>query len=334
MNDKPLDILVTDDDEAVRVALTEILLLSGYAVHPAADGQEALRILHTEKIDLLITDLMMPGMSGVELVEQAAQVYPHLPSIILSAFGTIERARDSLRRGAVDFLTKPVSSAELIIAVERNLERRQLEAEKLSRATAEARAEILFSAIRALAAAIDLRDPYTAGHSQRVEQIADRLAPAAAVPESERYVLRLAGAMHDIGKIGIRDAVLRKPGPLSEAERAEVRLHPQRGSEIINNIAELGQVATIIRHHHENIDGSGYPDGLRGEAIPYLARILAVADAYEALTADRSYRKALPAAGAFAILRAEAGHRYDPAIVDILVDLVERGELDLDGEPE
>ncbi len=322
MNDKLLDILVCDDDNTVRLALTEILLLSGYAVHPASDGEEALDILRTRKVDLVITDLMMPGMSGVELVEQAAQVYPHLPFIVLSAYGTTERARESLQRGAVDFLTKPVSHSELIIAVERNLERQELEAKRLRDATG----EILFSTIQALAASIDLKDPYTAGHSKRVAAIADRMAVAAGISEEDRYTLRLAGEMHDIGKMGVPDAVLRKPGRLEPHEWDEMRRHPHNGSEVLNTIKELAHVATVIRHHHENVDGSGYPDGLQGDAIPYLARILAVADAYEAMTSDRSYRRAMPREAAFGALRQGAGRRFDAALVELLIQVESRGQ--------
>lgn len=315
MSETPLNILVTDDEEMIRALLTEFLLLDGYAVATAADADEALMVLRRRKVDLLITDLMMPGVSGVELVEQVSRVYPNLPCIILSAFGTIERARESLQRGAVDFLTKPVTRNELSIAVERNLERRRLETQRLREITA----DILFQAIQALAACLEIKDPYTHGHSQRVAEIADRLAVAVGVSAEDRYVLRLAGAMHDIGKIGVRDTVLRKAGPLDDAEWDEMRAHPHVGSEAISHIKEMGQVATVIRHHHENVDGSGYPDGLEGDAIPFLARILAVADAYEAMISDRSYRKGMTRERAFDVLLSECGRRYERQLVDLLI---------------
>ncbi|MDH7568342.1 MAG: response regulator [Armatimonadota bacterium] len=317
MDPNTLHILLAEDDDVVRTTLTESLLLNGYAVHGAASGEEALEILRSRRIDLVIADLMMPGMSGVELIEEASRVYPQLPFLVLSAFGTTDLARESIQRGAVDFLSKPITTAELVIAIERNLERQRVEAQRRREATA----EILFETVQAFAAAIDLLDPYTAGHSHRVADLADRMAVAAGLSEEERWELRLASVIHDVGKLFLPPSILRKPGRLEPDEWAEVRKHPSHGCQVVSHIMALGRVAALIRHHHENVDGSGYPDGLEGEAIPLAARILAVADAYEALTSNRSYREALSRQEAFRVLQQEAGHRYDSAVVRLLIEV-------------
>jgi HD-GYP domain-containing protein (c-di-GMP phosphodiesterase class II) len=227
----------------------------------------------------------------------------------------VELAKDSLQRGASDFVTKPVNIRELPILVERNLTRRRLEVARLR----EREAQVLFEAIKALASAVDAKDRYTARHSHMVTRLALVLADAIGLSSEERYVLELSAWMHDVGKIGVPDSILTKAGSLTEEEFAVMRVHPAKGGEIVGQIGELSHVADVIRHHHERVDGGGYPDGLRGEAIPLASRIILIADAFEAMTADRSYRRGLERGAAINELHAHSGTQFDADLVRAFV---------------
>jgi response regulator RpfG family c-di-GMP phosphodiesterase len=312
-------LLVVDDMEAMRMALVQCLHLSGYDVVSAASGREALELLRTQRFDLLLTDQAMPGLSGLELTEAVSRMHPDMPIVLLTGHTDVELAKDSLQRGASDFVTKPVNVRELPILVERNLTRRRLEVARLR----EREAQVLFEAIKALASAVDAKDRYTARHSHMVTRLALLLADAIQLSSEERYVLELSAWMHDVGKIGVPDSILTKAGSLTDDEFAVMRAHPAKGGEIVGQIEELGQVADVIRHHHERVDGGGYPDGLRGEAIPLASRIILIADAFEAMTADRSYRRGLERGAAIAELRAHSGTQFDADLVRAFVTLLE-----------
>ena len=219
----PSRLLIVDDMEAMRLALTKCLQLSGYQVHSATSGGEALELLRSQRFDLLLTDQSMPGLSGLELTDAVARMHPDMPIVVLTGHTDVELARDSLRRGASDFVTKPVNVQELPILVERNLIRRRLEVARLH----EREAQVLFEAIQALASAVDAKDPYTARHSREVTRLALLLADATAVPGEERYVLELAAWMHDVGKIGVPDSILTKPTSLTAATMGTVACPPQ-----------------------------------------------------------------------------------------------------------
>ena len=299
--------LVVDDAENVRLALSDSLTYQGYQVVAAGSGDEALDLLRSQHFDLLLTDQGMPGLSGLDLTRAVARMHPHIPIVLLTGYTDVELAKTSLQLGASDFITKPINIRELPIVIERNLTRRQLEGARLK----EREAAVLLEAIKALASAVDAKDPYTARHSMRVTRLCFVLADAIQLAPDERYVLELAAWMHDVGKIGVPDHILTKPAPLSAAEEAVVRLHPIKGGEIVGQIEELSLVADAIRHHHERIDGGGYPDGLRSEAIPLTSRIIHIADAFEAMTADRSYRQGLGRAVALAELDRHSGKQFD-----------------------
>jgi len=316
---KPSRLLVVDDIEAIRLALEKCLQLSGYQVTLAASGEEALELLRSQRFDLLLTDQSMPGLSGLELTEAVARMHPDMPIVVLTAHTDVELARDSLRRGASDFVTKPVNVRELPILVERNLTRRRLEVARLH----EREAQVLFEAIQALASAVDAKDPYTARHSREVTRLALLLADATAVSGEERYVLELAAWMHDVGKIGVPDSILTKPTSLTAEEFSIVKVHPIKGGEIVGQIEDLARVADVIRHHHERMDGSGYPDALQGEAIPLASRVIMISDAYEAMTADRSYRAGLGHETALCELRKHSGAQFDPKLVEAFIHALE-----------
>jgi putative two-component system response regulator len=311
-------VLVVDDMEAMRVALMKCLHMSGYQVVAAESGGEALELLRAQRFDLLLTDQTMPGLSGLELTEAVSRMHPDMPIVVLTGHTDVELAKDSIRRGASDFVTKPVNIRELPILVERNLTRRRLETARLR----ERGAQVLFDAIKALASAVDAKDPYTARHSLRVTRLALLLADAIRLSTEERYVLELSAWMHDVGKIGVPDSILTKPSPLTEDEFGVMKAHPVKGGEIVGEIEDLGVVADVIRHHHERMDGCGYPDGLRGEAIPLASRIILIADAFEALVADRRYRKSVSRDVAIRELQEHCGTQFDPDLVRAFISVL------------
>jgi putative two-component system response regulator len=317
---QPWRLLVVDDMEAMRMALAQCLRLTGYDVVAAASGAEALELLRTQRFDLLLTDQAMPGISGLELTEAVSRMHPHMPVVVLTGHTDVELAKDSLQRGASDFVTKPVNIRELPILVERNLTRRRLEVARLQ----EREAQVLFAAIKALASAVDAKDRYTARHSRMVTRLALLLADEISLSSEERSVLELSAWMHDVGKIGVPDSILSKPGSLTQEEFAVMMVHPVKGGEIVGEIEELGRVADVIRHHHERVDGGGYPDGLRGEAIPLASRIILIADAFEAMTADRSYRRGLGWETALQELREHSGTQFDANLVRAFIIMLAR----------
>src|SRR5512137_465820 len=312
---QPWRLLVVDDMEAMRMALTKCLQLSGYQVLSAASGAEALELLRTQHFDLLLTDQTMPGLSGLELTDAVSRMHPDMPIVVLTGHTDVELAKDSLQRGASDFVTKPVNIRELPILIERNLTRRRLEVARLR----EREAQVLFAAIKALASAVDAKDRYTARHSRVVTRLALLLADTIHLAGEERYVLELSAWMHDVGKIGVPDSILTKPGSLTEEEFTVMKAHPVKGGEIVGEIEELGRVADVIRHHHERVDGRGYPDGLRGTAIPLASRIILIADSFEAMVADRSYRRSLGREAAIRELQEHSGTQFDQSLTQAFI---------------
>lgn len=318
---KPLKILAVDDDPLIREVLQEALIDFGYEVTTAENGEKALQSLKTERFKLVMSDVAMPGINGVELAERISAIHPDMPIILITGYGNVDMAKNALQRGASDFLIKPFNVQELPIIITRNLERRRLETIRLNRNGK----ETLLKAIRALARAIDAKDPYTAGHSDRVARIAVAIAKKMKFPEAELYQLRLAAEMHDVGKIGVPDDILKKAGSLTNEEWELMRKHCEIGSRIIGEIEELARTASIIRHHHERYDGKGYPDGLQEDAIPLHARIIAVADTYEAMTSNRSYRERFSKEKAKSILHEVSGTQLDAKIVGLFLELLDNG---------
>jgi putative two-component system response regulator len=307
-------LLIVDDMEAMRLALEDSLRFQGYDVVSVASGEEALELLHSEQFDLLLTDQAMPGLSGIELAEVTARIHPDMPIVLLTGHTDVELAKASLQRGASDFVTKPVNIHELPIVIERNLTRQRLLVARLK----EREAQVLLEALKALASAVDAKDPYTARHSMRVTRLSLILADALGVSADEKYVLELSAWMHDVGKIGVPDHILTKGSALTKAEFEIMKMHAPKG-----HIEELTRVADVIRHHHERLDGRGYPDGLRGAAIPLLSRVILIADAFEAMTSDRSYRPCGGRPRALEELRRHVGTQFDPELVDVFVRKIE-----------
>lgn len=317
----PARILVVDDEKAIRRVLQIALKRYGYQVATAASGPEVLAQLRERRFDLLLADVVMPEMNGIELVERVSRIHPDIVVVMVTGFASVEMAKGALKVGASDFITKPVNVIELPIVIERNLERRRLETLKLM----EQGAQILFEAIKALAAAIDAKDKYTAGHSRRVAELSAKLANALELSGDQKYLLELAAQMHDIGKIGTPDYLMYKTSDLTDREWQLIKRHPEDGAQIVNQIEELAGMASIIRHHHERVDGAGYPDGLKEEAIPLLSRIITIADAYEAMTSGRAYRSALTPEQAIQEIEACSGTQFDPQMAKVFLSTLRGG---------
>lgn len=290
-------ILVVDDNVAVRELLAELLRVQGFEVMTASDGQAALAEFSRQQPDLILLDVVMPGLDGFEVCRRLKQDPEHrlTPVVLVTGLSATEDRVRGIEAGADDFLSKPVDRTELFARV-RSLLSLKAHTDELERAEA-----VLF----ALARSIEGKDPYTEGHCERLSDYSTRLGSRVGFAEEQLTALRRAGTVHDIGKVAVPDAVLLKPGPLTPEEQAIIRQHPVVGERICAPLKSFRQVLPIIRHHHEKLDGTGYPDGLKGEAIPVTARVLQIVDVYDALTTERPYKKALPVADALAVMEEE-----------------------------
>ena len=301
-------ILVVDDAPELRELWSRALDNFGYESYTASNGREGLDWLRANSCTLVLCDQVMPEMSGLELLREVRTVRPGVPVVMITGEHDVELAKQALREGAVDFLTKPFRLHELPLAIERTLERLRIQ----TRAIEEGQARILLEAISSLAVAIDARDPYSASHSRSVSRLCDEMARHLNLPRMEAETLRLSALLHDIGKISWPDSILGKEGSLTESEWAQVRQHPSVGAAIVGQIVELRYVADVLRHHHERPDGRGYPDQLQDRAIPFLSSLIAVADAWDAMTSNRSYRRRLSTEEAIRRMRAGIGTQFQP----------------------
>jgi putative two-component system response regulator len=311
--DLPIKLLVVEDDPAMLIAFKDVLEGAGYQVLTASNGEAALALLDQEQPALILSDISMPIMDGYKLLEALRQhpAKATIPFIFLTAKGTREDTFYGRSQGVDDYITKPVTTQELLSAVKARLDRSdELKLGQLKAAYKDS----LF----VLANAIEMRDAYTHAHMHRLGRYARALAAEMAWDEDDLERLEFGAILHDIGKIYISDKVLTKTGKLNEEEWAEMRKHPVVGARMIRDIPYLAPAVPLVRHHHERWDGDGYPDGLSGDAIPPGARLLAVADAFDAMTSDRSYRKALSPEQAFSEIQSGAGKQFDPIVVEAL----------------
>jgi putative two-component system response regulator len=309
-------ILIADDAEANRELLTEILSAERYRIVQAEDGDEAMQLLEEGEVDLALLDVMMPGRSGFAVC-RALKSNPDtrlIPVVMVTSLSASEDRVQGIESGADDFLNKPVNKEELLARVRSLLKIKQF-TDELEHAE-----NVLF----ALALSIEAKDPYTEGHCDRLSESSELLAKRLGLGEEERIALRRGGIIHDIGKVAVPDQILLKPGPLTPEERKVMQQHTIVGAGICSPLKSFRSVLPIIRHHHEKIDGSGYPDGLKGDNIPLTARILQAVDIYDALTTDRPYRKALTPERAFALMREEVKKGWwDGALVNELETMVQ-----------
>ncbi len=331
-------ILVVDDEEAIREIVSSMLTSAGYVCTQAASGVEALGILNSgEEFSLMLSDLMMAELDGLGLLERTKEKYPDMPVLMVTAVHDISVALAALRNGAYDYLLKPFEREQLLATVRRALENRRLRLEnRVYQSNLEslvaARTEQLRQAMRdlersydvtleALGDALDLKDAETEGHSKRVTAFTIAMARAMGLTGDRIRVIARGAFLHDIGKMAIPDAILRKPGALNDEEKAIMREHCYRGYQMLRKIPFLGEAADIVYAHQECFDGSGYPRGLKGNEIPLGARIFAIADTLDAITSDRPYRRAQPFTAARDEIVRWAGRQFDPQIVDVFVGM-------------
>jgi putative two-component system response regulator len=295
-------ILIVDDESVARMALATLLRREGFDVRDVSDGAAALAECASFRPDLILLDILMPGVDGFEVCRRikATPETRLTPVVLITGLSATEDRIKGINAGADDFLSKPIDFNELL-ARTRSLLRLKQFTDELENAEG-----VLFS----LAQSIEARDPYTSGHCERLAEMSTRMGEKLGLPEEDIKALRRAGTVHDIGKVVVPDAILLKPGPLSAAETETMRKHPVVGERICAPLRTFRLVLPIIRHHHERHDGSGYPDGLRGDEIPLTASILQLADVYDALTTDRPYRKASPSEVALQIIDKEASRGW------------------------
>jgi putative two-component system response regulator len=291
-------ILIVDDHAAARLALTTLLRREGFEVHETSSGDEALAQCPTFRPDLILLDIVMPGMSGFEVCRRikATPETRLTPVVLITGLSETEDRIKGINAGADDFLSKPIDMNELL-ARTRSLIRLKQYTDELENAES-----VLFT----LAHSIEARDPYTGGHCERLSEMSAQLGEKLKLPDEQIKALRRAGIVHDIGKVVVPDSILLKTDPLSPQDMEIMRKHPVVGEHICKPMRTFRLVLPIIRHHHEHRDGSGYPDGLRGDEIPVTASILQIVDVYDALTTTRPYRQASTPSEALEIMNQES----------------------------
>jgi putative two-component system response regulator len=312
-------ILIVDDESAARIALTTLLRREGFEVSETRDGASALAQCASFRPDLILLDVMMPGIDGIEVCRQI-KATPEMrltPIVLITGLSATEDRIRGINAGADDFLSKPIDFSELLARARSLLRLKQI-TDELENAEG-----VLFS----LAESIEARDPYTRGHCDRLSEMSARMGEQLSLPEEEIKALRWAGIVHDIGKVVVPDAILLKPGPLTDDELAIMRKHPVVGERICSPLKTFRLVLPIIRHHHERHDGSGYPDGLRDSQIPMTASILQLADVYDALTTDRPYRKASTSDVALKIMHEECGRGWwNRELLESFTEMMRNGQ--------
>jgi response regulator RpfG family c-di-GMP phosphodiesterase len=318
--------LVVDDDTAVRRALARVIEGHGLATIEAAYGAEALAILQREgEIPLCISDVHMAEMDGVAFLRQALQLFPDMAIIMLTGVADVTTAVECLTLGALDYISKPVVMEEVRARVDKALEKRQLVLQnRFYQKNLESRVkeldrrnkESLINGVQTLVHALEAKDAYTSGHSYRVSRYAVKTAVQLGYVGELLEHIRLGAELHDIGKIGTREAILNKPGPLSLEEFEHIKEHTLLGEKILAPfLNESAMALRIVRSHHERMDGAGFPDALQGDGIPREARLVSVVDAFDAMTTNRAYRSSRTPSEAVEELRRCAGTHFDPEVV-------------------
>lgn len=327
-------ILVVDDEVGPREAL-RMILKNRFEIVTAKNGEEAIGILYEREFTVVIVDIKMTGMDGLQLLKKIKEVKSDIEVIIMTAYASVETAKNALRYGALDYLIKPFDHRDVIDIVEKGINKRKehiktkQELKRLHIATTELSKEIeeakqdienhYASTVKALLAAIDAKDHYTRGHSERVSRFSAFLAERVGFPNDKILALEQAALIHDIGKIGVEGNILNKRGVLNTSEFEEIKKHPAIGSRIIDSVEFLREMRPVILCHHERFDGTGFPEGLKGTAIPLSARVVAIADAVDAMMCDRPYRSALKLDHVRKEFSAMAGKQFDPEIVSVVL---------------
>lgn len=328
-------ILIVDDEARICEVMERRLTLEGYSCTVASNGKEALSQFYKDTFSLIISDIRMPEMDGIELLKKVKAVNPKMMMIMVTAYAELELAVEAMRLGAYDFLTKPVDLEIVVLSVKKALEKKRLEEEieayhaNLERLVEERTLKLQqayrvlkrahLDSVKVLVEAIDAKDPYTRGHSDRVRKMSLKIAAHMGFSEGRLEKLEYGALLHDIGKIGIKDEILQKQGALDPEEYQVIQTHPLIGVKIVEGVDFFKTIIPTIRHHHEHFDGNGYPDGLSGEAIPLDARIIAVPDAFDAMTSARPRQKTLVLEEVLRELESCKGTQFAPEILEIFL---------------
>jgi putative nucleotidyltransferase with HDIG domain len=328
-------VLVVDDEEAIREVVSTLLEAQGYHCVTCANGRLALDTFRSDTFDLVLSDIVMPEMDGLKLLSELRIDDPDVPVIMVTAMHDIAIALEAIRAGAYDYILKPFEKDQLYLSVRRALEHRRLVIENrtyqsdLEHLVTERTQQLSIAlqdleqsydyTLEALGGALDAKDAETEGHCQRVTAFTITIARAMGVDKGLMRHIARGAFLHDIGKMGVPDSILRKPGPLTAEEREIMRRHCDIGYAVLERIPFLKEAAEIVLSHQECYDGSGYPRGLRGEQIPLGARIFAVADTLDAMISDRPYRKALPISAAREEIKRYSGRQFDPSVVEVFL---------------
>ena len=359
-------ILVVDDESGPREALN-MILKPFYGVYSATGGQQAIEMIRKASIDLVILDLKMPGFQGTDVLREIKKENANIEVVILTGYGSLKTAVDAIRMGASDYLMKPFNVAEIISVINRILVKKQhrdqltgflnelgqivgyestvdqvrssitqepavLEAIKglLGRVTGpegSIHSGNYLEFVRVLSETLENKDPFTHGHSSRVNYFSNLLAQKLNLTQAEQRDLQVGAYLHDIGKLGVDTRIIYKEGSFTRQELLMMRRHPEIGVDLVTPIGLSHRVVSIIRHHHEFFNGTGYPDGLKGDAIPIMTRIVSISESFDAMVTDRPYRKALPLSKIVAELKKFAGVQFDPYLVQLLLEIIEeKGE--------
>ncbi|HEV8355291.1 MAG TPA: HD domain-containing phosphohydrolase [Gemmatimonadales bacterium] len=337
---EPIGVLVVDDEESMRSGLERFLLGQGYEVITAGSGEEALQLVRRRKLACLLLDVRLPDTSGMDLVPQLLKLEPDAAILMLSGVDQAASATLCMQRGAMDYLTKPVNLSDLARAIERALRRREARIEdgkmnqwlkeEVAVRTAELRLEranmerISVATLETLVNALEAKDPFLRGHSARVADLSAMVAAEMGLADEQVEAIRTAGRLHDVGKIGVREEILNKQGPLTDEEFEHVKRHPVTGSQILAPLRHLRNVIDCVRSHHERWDGGGYPDGLKGDNIPLGARVIGAVEIFDALTTARPYQERMPPELAVERLRDLIGSVLDPKVHQALEAVVAR----------
>ena len=341
-------VLVVDDDLAIRQLLATKLKFTGFIAIACGSGEEALKILSNETFDAIISDLNMPGISGLEILAEAHQRFPRTAFLMATGVGDVSVGVAAMKQGAADYILKPFQMEAVVASLRRALETKRMEAElenyrhhleeMVEQRTKQLKAAMrrieftYYETLEALAAALDLRDNDTAGHSRRVTLYALELARRLNFSSDQLKQLERGAYLHDIGKIGIPDSILLKPGKLTPEETAVMQTHVRIGYELMSRVAFLASASQIVLTHQECYDGTGYPQGLAGEEIPLGARIFAIADTLDAMLSDRPYRRGRPYSVARAEIQRESGKQFDPQVVAAFLEVPEESWIRIRGE--